>query len=376
MLHTASLAHLLAVNLHLMNSLSYNFSALQLEELSALINYELRCPLRTLEDTVHFLSSGESDRLSPEGNRLLDQALVSLDRLTRLTHIVNESRIVDDPSLSPEQIRLLQLKRDLPKAIDNGEFYLAYQPIIAATTKTIVGLEALARWNHPVYGLIPPTVFIPLAEETNMIHLLGKQLLEQACYQLRRWQDQFPDQPSLQVSVNVSVIQFLQLDFPWHVEAVLKASQIDPSNLKLEITESALLENNSVVSLVLEKLGRLGVKLYMDDFGTGYSTLARLQMLPVDTLKLDRSFVINQNWEICEVILDLSKRLNFHVIVEGVETQSEMLKLQEIGLPMMQGYYFFPPLDVESMSTLLAHFHSPRANSIGNLPSAEMPVVI
>ncbi|NJN21237.1 MAG: EAL domain-containing protein [Leptolyngbya sp. RL_3_1] len=234
------------------------------------------------------------------------------------------------------------------------DIYLVYQPIVCTQTPTVVGFEALARWEHPVYGAISPTMFIPLAEESGLIHEMGKHLIEAACFQLRRWQRRLTGHQGLTISVNLSASQLSQLDLADHIGRVLAATQIAPEHLKLEITESTLVENSEVVGIVLKKLRNLGVQLYLDDFGTGYSSLSRLPSLPLDALKIDRSFVTNKNWEICEVILALSQKLGLNVIVEGIETAEEARILEEIGFQFMQGYFFSHPLSVEAASAILS----------------------
>ena len=323
------------------------------EDLSALVQHELQNPLSNVQGAIRLLSTGRFGKLSQEGSQLLHKAMLNLDRLTRLAIAVEEQPNSLTSMLSPEQIRLLQLQHDLPRAIDEDAIYLAYQPIVCIETKTVVGFEALARWQHPVYKAVAPTMFIPLAEESGMIHQMGKQLISKACYQLQKWQQLYPDRRSLTISVNLSVLQLSKLDLVDHIKAVLEATQISPQSLKLEITESALIENSEISAMVLKKLRNLGVQLHLDDFGTGYSALSRLPSLPLDALKVDRAFVINKNWEICEIILTLANKLGLNVVVEGVETQEEASTLQNIGFQQMQGYFFSQPLRFEAAATLL-----------------------
>ncbi|PSN10063.1 diguanylate phosphodiesterase [filamentous cyanobacterium CCP5] len=322
-------------------------------ELSVLVQHELQNPLLNLQGALRLLSTGRFGKLSSEGSQLLHQAVVNLDRLQRLAIAVEEQPQSLKAILSEEQLRLLALQRDLPRAIINREIYLVYQPIFNPAANQIIGFEALARWQHPIYGAIPPNVFIPLAEEQDLIHSMGKNLIEEACCQLRAWQKTFPEHQNLTISVNLSVLQLSKLDLPHHIEQVVAATKINPANLKLEITESAIIENSEVVSEVLQRLRGLGVKLHLDDFGTGYSALSRLQGLPVDTLKIDRSFVANKNWEICEVILTLANKLGLRVIVEGIETQEEATILGQLGFQQMQGYLFSHPLSAEMATSHL-----------------------
>lgn len=326
-----------------------------IKDLPALVQHELQHPLHNLQGVIRLLGTGRFGQLSQEGSQLLNTAMANLDRLTRLAVAVEEQPAALTSMFSDEQIRLFQLKQDLPGAIAQKAIYLVYQPIVCTRSQQVVGFEALARWEHPTYGPISPTLFIPIAEESGLIHEMGKYLIEQACFQLRRWQH---DNPALTISVNLSALQLSQLDLADHIGRVLLATQIAPENLKLEITESTLIENSEVVGIVLKKLRELGVQLYLDDFGTGYSSLSRLPSLPLDALKVDRSFVTNQNWDICEVILALACKLSLNVIVEGIETAEEAQILEEIGFHYMQGYFFSHPVSVQDASQLLIESNS------------------
>ena len=324
-----------------------------LEDLSALVQHELQNPLNNVQGVIRLLSTGKFGKLSQEGNYLLHKAVLNLERLARLASAVGEKPTSLEPIASPEQMRVFQLRHDLPRAIEHQEIYLAYQPINCIVTNAIVGFEALARWHHPIYGIVSPTIFIPLAEESGLIHHMGKYLIAKACQQLQHWQQRYLKQPSLTVSVNLSVLQLSQLDLVEHIEQVLTTTQVAPQSLKLEITESALIENNEAATIVLQQLRTLGIQLYLDDFGTGYSALSRLLSLPLDALKVDRTFVVNKNWEICEIILALANKLELDVIVEGIETREEADILEKIGFQKMQGYFFSHPLSGDAMSSLL-----------------------
>ena len=345
-----------------MNTYLYANADTYLGDLSALVQHELQHPLSNLQGAIRLLNTGRFGKLSQEGSQLLHTAMSNLDRLTRLANAVEEQPNSLTSVLSSEQIRLLQLRHDLPTAITQKQIYLVYQPIVSIGTNTIIGFETLARWRHPTYGDISPTVFIPLAEESGLIHQMGKELIAETCMQLRRWQHLFPLQQPLTISVNLSVLQLAQLDLADHIAQILEATQIEPQRLKLEITESAVIENSEVVEIVLQKLRNLEVQLYLDDFGTGYSALSRLPSLPLDTLKIDRTFVANKNWEICEVILSLTDKLGLNVIVEGVETREEVSILQAIGFQKMQGYFFSHPLKSEAASSLLANSFAPSVH--------------
>ncbi|MEM9004014.1 MAG: EAL domain-containing protein [Cyanobacteria bacterium P01_F01_bin.86] len=336
-----------------MTTLIDSNSDICVEDLSALVQHELRTPLGNLQGAIRLLSTGRYGKLSREGSQLLYTAMTSLDRLNRLAIAVEDQPTTLATTLSPEQIRIFQLQNDLPGAIERKEINLAYQPIVCVETNTIVGFEALARWHHPVHGEVSPVIFIPLAEESGLIHQMSKQLIFEACQKLQYWQKCFPENQSLSVSVNLSVLQLSRLDLVDHIEQVLENTQINPQSLKLEITESALVENSEIAVMVLKRLKHLGIHLYLDDFGTGYSALSRLPSLPLDALKVDRMFVANKNWEICEVILSLAEKLKLNVIVEGVETPEEARILEEIGFKKMQGYFFSHSLTAHSAFSLL-----------------------
>ncbi len=337
--------------------LSYPIPKHELSNLSALMQHELQHPLQNLQGAIRLLGTGRFGQLSREGSQLLNTAMANLERLSRLATAVEEQPAVLTSVLSDEQIRWFHLKHDLIAAIAQHDIYLNYQPIVCSQTQTIDGFEALARWKHPIYGIISPIIFIPIAEENGLIHSMGQQLITKACRQLQQWQRSFPHQRSLTISVNLSALQLSHLELADHVAQVLQETQINPQSLKLEITESALVENSQVVTRVLQRLRELGVKLHLDDFGTGYSALSRLSALPLDTLKVDRAFVANQSWEICEVILALSQKLNLRAVVEGVETRKDVEILKSIGFQHMQGYYFSYPLNTQEATELLS-YHS------------------
>ncbi|MFG6094998.1 EAL domain-containing protein [Leptothoe sp. ISB3NOV94-8A] len=327
-----------------------------LHNLSALVQHELQYPLRNLQGVIQKLSSGQLGQLSGEDNQLLQTATLDLDRLIRLAKAVKTQPTALTALLSPKQARLYQLRQDLPIAIKNQEINLVYQPIICSKTETVYGFEALARWHHPTYGLICPTIFIPLTEEEGVIHQMGQQLTTIACHQLCQWQQAFPQPCPLTMSVNLSALQLTQLVLAEHVEYVLATSQIAPNTLKLEITESALVENDHVVAAVVQKLINLGVKFHLDDFGTGYSALSRLKSFPLNALKVDRSFVSKKEWDICEIIYALGEKLNLNVIVEGIETHEDFEKLKGIGFRYMQGHYFSRPLTADDAANFLSGF--------------------
>ena len=252
----------------------------------------------------------------------------------------------------------LRLENDLRRAIEREEFRVAYQPIIDLETGRLVGFEALARWKHPERGIISPAEFIPLAEETGLIVQVGLQVLEESCRQMREWQLASPSDAGLTVSVNLSAKQLAQPDLVEQIKQVLHRTGLDPRRLKLEITESVVMENADKATHLLNRLRELGVRLSIDDFGTGYSSLSYLHQLPVDTLKIDRSFVArmgekDENLEIVRTIITLAGNVGMSVIAEGVETERQKAQLKRLGCQFAQGYLFSPPVDAEAAALLL-----------------------
>lgn len=253
------------------------------------------------------------------------------------------------------------------KAIDQGQnpFQLHYQPIFCLRQQQLIGFEALLRWHHPQQGLISPEKFIPVAEETGLIIPLGQWVLEAACQQLALWRHQF-DTP-LTMSINVSSQQFLQPDFVNSVAALLQSHQLSGQHLKLEITESVLMESTHYVTDRLEQLQNLGILLSLDDFGTGYSSLNYLYNLPINTLKIDRSFVwgIGQGQDqIVKTIIALAHGLEMNVVAEGIETIEQMQYLHTLGCELGQGYWFARPLQPEAAQEVIAARSNPAALSL------------
>ena len=246
-------------------------------------------------------------------------------------------------------VEKLRLENDLQKAIDNKQLYLNYQPIVSLDTGKINCLEALVRWNHSSLGLIPPKKFIPICEETGQIIALGQWVLSEACYQLVAWQKLFAADSPLTMSINLSRIQVYHPELIPQIDGLLKSLNLKGENLKLEITESILIENKSAVTKILKQLKERDIKLCLDDFGTGYSSLSCLHYLPVDTVKIDRSFIkpeINStNYDIIKAIINLAHSLGLDVIAEGVETEAQLEILRSLGCEYGQGYFFAYPLD-------------------------------
>ena len=249
----------------------------------------------------------------------------------------------------------LNLESGLRRAIERDELLLHYQPKVSITQGTIVGAEALVRWKHPERGMVPPGDFIPLAEETGLIVQIGTWVLEAACRQARLWQD--GGLPITPIAVNLSARDFSP-SLPGRVQKLLAQHGISPKWLELEITEGMLMHHTDKVIAMMDELAELGIALSLDDFGTGYSSLSYLKRFPIDTLKIDRSFVINiptdsDDCAIAGAIISMSKQLKHNVIAEGVETNEQLAFLRQRGCDEIQGYLFSPPVTAEKFEAMV-----------------------
>ncbi|MGK7953069.1 MAG: putative bifunctional diguanylate cyclase/phosphodiesterase [Xenococcaceae cyanobacterium] len=256
-------------------------------------------------------------------------------------------------------LKRIQLESDLQQAISEQKLHLNYQPIVSLSTGTIDSFEALVRWEHPSLGLITPENFISLSEETGLIIPLGKWVLKEACQQLVNWKKNSNRYLPLSISVNVSGIQLSHPKFLWQIDRLIQSLQINGKYLKLEITESNLMENSVTITKVLEKLKERGIKLCIDDFGTGYSSLSYLRYLPIDTVKIDRSFIVQNsqdpNYDIVKAIVNLAHSLRLDVIAEGIETEIQLDILRSLGCKYGQGYLFASPLNNRDALQLMKH---------------------
>ena len=264
-----------------------------------------------------------------------------------------------DSSLHEQVAAQLKLESELRRALALGDqLSLVYQPIYALREQRLIGFEALVRWHHPERGLMDPAAFVPIAEETGLIIPLGNWVLAQACQQMRRWRDTHGSH-CLRVSVNVSSLQLSQQDFVARVCDALDSAGLAPSQLTLEVTESVLMNSIETAVATLQELRRRGVTLSIDDFGTGYSSLNYLATLPIDTLKVDRSFVDRmarggQGNEIVKAILKLGQALSMQVFAEGIETDAQLVLLQELGCEFGQGFLLSRPVDAERAGGFVA----------------------
>jgi diguanylate cyclase (GGDEF)-like protein/PAS domain S-box-containing protein len=263
-----------------------------------------------------------------------------------------------DPSMHENVMAKLKLESDLRLAVEREEFLLHYQPIMSLENNRLTGFEALIRWQHPERGLVPPNAFIPTAEATGLILPIGNWVLYEACRQLRQWQHARRGDPPLTINVNLSAKQFSQIDLVQQIESVLERTGIDARSLKLEITETAVMEHAEEAAAMLGQLKALGVKLHIDDFGTGYSSLSYLHRFPVDELKIDRLFVSrmgadDESSEIVETIIQLAHNLGMKVTAEGVETVEQLAQLRSLRCEYGQGYYFSKPVIAESARLMI-----------------------
>lgn len=266
--------------------------------------------------------------------------------------------------INDQALQRLELENGLRRAMDRGEFAVFYQPKIDTNTRKVVGMEALVRWNHPERGLVSPFDFIPLAEETGLIVPLGEWILATACRQTKWWHDQgFP----LHVAVNLSLRQFQQKDLAEKINNIVRDTGLDPSYLDLEVTESSIMNNAESAVDTLGALRETGIKVSIDDFGTGYSSLGYLKQLPIDVLKIDKSFVsdVTNNPDdaaLVMTIITLAHNMRLKVVAEGVETEEQLRFLHLLKCDEWQGYLYSPPLAAEAFTELLAE----RATAFAN----------
>lgn len=285
--------------------------------------------------------------------RNADTAMYRAKGLGRARHEVFDS------AMHQRAMRMLELETDLWRAVERCELRLFYQPIVSLRDGGVCGFEALVRWQHPERGLISPGDFIPLAEETGLIAPLGWWVLEEACRQGQAWNQLWKPATPIMMSVNLSSKQFSQDDLIQRVQNIVGASSFDPHALKLEITESVLMENTESASAMLRQLKKMGIGLSMDDFGTGYSSLSYLHRFPLDTLKIDRSFISQirpqgRNREIVRTILSLAHDLEMNVVAEGIETEEQLHALRRMNCGYAQGFFFAKPLPAAKVEELMA----------------------
>ena len=265
-----------------------------------------------------------------------------------------------DSQMRRRAVEQLGLETDLRRALDGKEFRIHYQPIIDLASTEISGFEALLRWQHPSRGLLKPAEFIPMAEETGFILPIGRWVLREACTQLRTWHQEFPNTHSLKMSVNLSPKQFNHPKLVKQIRDALVESDLEPTSLQIEITESAFIDNVDQAIEMLNLLRGMGVQVAIDDFGTGYSSLSFLDRFPIDILKIDRSFISKidlgvKQHELVETMITMADNLGIEVVAEGVETEAQRQRLENLHCRFMQGFSFSAPASPEEIKLRFLH---------------------
>ena len=265
--------------------------------------------------------------------------------------------VLFDACMHDAVINSVSIENDLRKAVKLGQILLQYQPIVDIRTNTVVGFEALARWLHPDKGYIPPSDFIPVAEKIGLIEEIGVLLLKKACMDIKKLNSFYSYNPPIYVSVNLSAKQF-NIILPKVIDEILAEAGFDAGNLRLEVTESAIMENILTASSVLSDIKAMGVQVFLDDFGTGYSSLNYLHKFPVSALKINPSFTRNisedkQAMEILKAVFNLANNLGMEMIIEGVESHEALSVFKELGFQFLQGYLFSKPVPSEKLLDLM-----------------------
>jgi diguanylate cyclase (GGDEF)-like protein/PAS domain S-box-containing protein len=313
-----------------------------------------------LAGSEHFVTTSTGIALARGGERA-DELIRDADAAMYRAKDRGRARYeVFDEGMRGRAIERLRVENDLRRALDRGELRLEYQPVVSLKNFAIVGVEALLRWRHPERGEIPPGEFIPIAEENGLIEPIGRWVLEQACRQGAEWYRARPDTAPITISVNLSAVQVVRRSLPDVVAEALRSSGLDPACLSLEITETVMVRDAEGLGEVLQSLKALGVRLVLDDFGTGYSSLSYLTRLPLDVLKVDRSFVDGLGSEprdtaITETIIAMSRALSLDVVAEGVETSEHVRELSRLGCGLAQGFHFSCAVPPELITHALEH---------------------
>jgi diguanylate cyclase (GGDEF)-like protein/PAS domain S-box-containing protein len=330
----------------------------------------LQTPVR-LAERDFFISASIGIALSGAGSERPEDLLRNADLAMYQAKASGKGRFaIFDAGMNNRAVERMELETDLRQALERGQLRVYYQPIVSLMHGRTEEVEALVRWEHPQRGLVMPLEFIPIAEETGLIVSIGQWVLEEACRQAGQWLGGGADGQPMVVSVNLSARQFNHPELAADIAQALRTTGLDPRRLKLEITESVIMEDAEAAVATLQGLRALGIQLAIDDFGTGYSSLSALKRLPVDTLKIDRSFVdgIGQNAQdtaIVRSIVSLAKILGLRVTAEGIETPTQHAKLKALGCEQGQGYLFARPMPAEAVPAHLAaeamHGGLPRA---------------
>jgi diguanylate cyclase (GGDEF)-like protein/PAS domain S-box-containing protein len=323
---------------------------------------ELRAPFALLGYEL-FVTASIGIALSsrtPGRPKLMDDLLRDADAaMYRAKSTIKASYAMFEPSMKADALEQLQLANDLRRAIEHDEFVIHYQPRVELASGKVVGMEALLRWKHPERGLVWPDDFVSLAEEMGLIIPIGREVLAEVCQQAHVWHQQYLHDPPLLMSVNISARQLQHPNFAEDITQILQEFEVDPNAFELEITESVVMGDQDDIFDKLSELKSLGVRVAIDDFGTGYSSLSYLKRLPVETLKIDKSFISGLGKDpkdrlIASATISLAQTLKLAVVAEGVETARQATHLRKLGCDLAQGYYFAKPLTSEEASEFIA----------------------
>jgi len=332
------------------------------EEEALGVAHELALTFRepfSVGDNVVFLTASCGVALGTPGEMTTDELIRHADAAGQLARNTGGGSIrLFDEELRARALRRAELEDELWGAAGRGELVLHYQPEVQLRTNRIVGCEALLRWKHPRWGLVPPNEFVPIAESSNLILEIGEWILREALTQCARWQHRFADRDPLVVAVNISAKQFVAADFVDRIASLLVETGAKASNVCLEITESVLLDDAEETISRLDQLKALGVHLAIDDFGTGYSSLSYLRRFPVDILKVDQSFVSGlghdpEDSAIVQAVIHMGQALRMTTLAEGVETAHHVIELRELDCDVAQGFHFARPVPAEQFEALL-----------------------
>ncbi len=330
----------------------------EVKHFAELIKEKLSAPF-TLEERVVFTSVSIGIALSDPAYETAEDLLRDADIAMYQAKASHKPYVVFDTRMHARAVNQLEVETDLRYALERSEMVAYYQPIINLKSMKLIGFESLMRWNHPTRGLVPPYEFIPVSEDTGLIIPLTIWILRDSCQKLAAWKKRFPAAKEMMISVNLSGKHFAQDDLVKSVKEVLAETGIEPRYLKLELTESAVMDNAEAAISILQQLKRVGVRLSIDDFGTGYSSLSYLHRFPIDALKIDRSFVSRmengtENGEIVRTVVALAKALGLTVIAEGIETIHQLHQLRILGSEYGQGFLFSRPVPLEEAEELLS----------------------
>jgi diguanylate cyclase (GGDEF)-like protein len=316
----------------------------------------LHKPFNCEEEELHVITHVGMSLYPKDGERLETLLRNADTALYRAKEEGKNNYQIYNPAMSTEAEKRVILENSFRRALKRGEFVVYYQPQLDLVSGEVVGMEALVRWQNPEFGLVPPMEFIPIAEKTGLIIPMGEWVLRQSCVQTRAWQK--AGLPRLCVAVNLSARQFQQQDMVKTVARVLEETKLEPEYLELEITESYAMQNADFTISVLGDLKKMGVRVSIDDFGTGYSSLSYLKQFPIDTLKIDRSFVRDLSLAtgdsaIAAAVIALAHSLKLQVVAEGVETPEQLAILRRHGCDRMQGYLYSPPVPASQFEKLI-----------------------